>query len=312
MSRTRRTRPIDWIVCLALFAVGLFFLAAGEFARRYGTTPESALTVVTGPATDATRSSYRGTEYLRFTVAGQTVDYSSDLRGYARLLDAIAHGEPLTIGVSTRRETLIPRSGWVPLYTLAIGGETLRSYHETVTTGYRSSNAPFLLAAVLLGLGGWGLLSCYRNRNQSAAPPSPQEVAAAWRDPRRVRLAAAVVSGALYAGLLSAVLHPDSMPTSVAVFGERPLGLPLRLFIFLFFSLLFLPVPFASWHGFLILFRNAAEGGGFGKPEIVRAILSTPSVHKDLRRSRRIVVATGIFYLALMAAWIWYADSRGI
>ncbi|MFO0572580.1 MAG: hypothetical protein U1A78_01135 [Polyangia bacterium] len=94
------------------------------------------------------------------------------------------------------------------------------------------------------------------------------------------------------------------------MFGELPLGLPLRLFVFLFFSLLFLPVPFGSWHAFRILFRDAS--GGFGKAQIVRAILSTPSVHRDLRRARAIVVGIGLFYLALMAAWIWYADSRGI
>ncbi len=38
----------------------------------------------------------------------------------------------MTIGVSTKRETLLPRKGWVPLYTLEIGMESILTYETTV------------------------------------------------------------------------------------------------------------------------------------------------------------------------------------
>jgi hypothetical protein len=168
MSRLRRTRTTDWIFCLVVFLAGLFALAVGEFSRRYGTTPESELMTLTGKAENATASTVGEIQYLRFTIAGQTVDYSSEFNGYSQVLAAIRRGDPMTIGISTRPETLLPRRGWVPLYTLRIGGQTLLRYEDTVKKGDRASRAPFILSAVLLLLGGWGLFSCYRNRSLGA------------------------------------------------------------------------------------------------------------------------------------------------
>ena len=260
MGSSPRTTLGAWLLCGAIFLLGLLALSADVFARRHGTTPESELTVVRGIATNADISRVQGTEYARFTIEGQTVDYSSDLRGYPQVIDAIRHGEPMTIGVSQKRETLLPRNGWVPLYTLSIGGEQLRSYQETINTGYRASHALSIVAAVLLALGGWGLFSCYRNRHRSIVPLSSQQRAAAWNDPKRIRNAAILFSLAMYGATLAAVLQPDSLPTFRAVFGESPLGMPLRLFAGLYFTVLFLPLPFAAWHGFKILFRGALPG----------------------------------------------------
>ena len=116
----------------------------------------------------------------------------------------------------------------------------------------------------------------------------------------------------MYGAVLSAMLHPDSMPTSVKVFGERPLGMPLRLFVALFFTLLSVPIPVGAWHSYRILLRAASEGRCFSKQEIIMSLLRTPSSHPELRRSRRIVLGVGSFYLALMFGWIAYAAARGI
>ena len=157
MRQLRRTRLIDWLGCSAFLVAGLVFLAAGEYGRRYGTTPESELIVTTGVAGDATVTTVRGrygqtTDFLWFTVNGHRVDYASDTKGYGRLMEAVKTGVPLTVGVSTKRETLFPRQGWVPIYSLSIGTEPLLTYHDTVTKGYRGSNAPFIVGGVFTAI----------------------------------------------------------------------------------------------------------------------------------------------------------------
>ena len=170
--------------------------------------------------------------------------------------------------------------------------------------------APLLVGGVLFAIGLWGLRSCVRNRH--AEPLQPAQLAAAWNDPKRALLATILCSVAMYGAVLSAMLHPDSMPTSVKVFGERPLGMPLRLFVALFFTLLSVPIPVGAWHSYRILFRAASEGRCFFKQEIIMSLLRTPSSHPELRISRRIVIGVGAFYLALMFGWIAYAAARGI
>lgn len=312
MSRYQRTRRRDWLFCFAFLVVGLFFLCVAEFARRNGTTPESELTVVTGRATDASASSFKGVDYLRFTVQDQTVDYSSGMPGFDKVANAIRRGTPMTIGVSTKRETLFPRNGWVALYTLAIQGKPVLTYQDTITIGYRGSNAAFILAGVLLLISSWGLWTCFRNRNPNAEPLTPAELATAWNDPKKVRTAAIVLSVAIYGAVMFAMLHEDSMPTSIKVFGEKPLGLPLRVFIGVFFSVLMIPLPFAAWHGYRILFRHASEGGSLGQVAMVRSLFTATKIHPELKRSQVIVLAIITFYLALMFGWAFYADSRGI
>lgn len=170
MRKTQRTRVIDWIGCGVVVLVGLFFLAVSEFARRYGTTPKEELTVNTGRATDATLSQVQGrygqaTNFLRFAVAGQVTEYGSDMPGFARILQAVQNGEALTLGVSTKRETVFPRNGWAPLYSLSIGAEQVVTYEDTIEHRSRSAKAPFIVAGVLLLIGGWGLHTCYSNRH---------------------------------------------------------------------------------------------------------------------------------------------------
>ena len=305
-----KTRRIDWIVCSVVFVIGLILLGLEVFSDLYGTTPESELTTVEGSASEAQVSRIEGTSYVRFTVNHQTVDYSSDMPGYTKVVEAIKSATPMSLGISTKQETLFPRDGWVPLYTLAIGAEVLLTYQDTVGKGYRSSHSLLYMALVLLCISGWGFWTSYRNRN--AKNLTLEERAAAWQDPRRARMAALLFSIAIYSAVLFALLHPDSMPTSIKVFGESPLGLPLRLFLWMLITIVLLPLPIAAWHGYQIIFRFLAGGGRLSKLNMVRALVKTPAEHEDLRRSRNIVLGIFAFYVGLIVAWIVYADSHGL
>ena len=208
-----------------------------------------------------------------------------------------------------------PRSGAVRIeqgthHDLPIIAVTVRSAADLAPARRRRSSASVA--------GRWAQPAPAQAAHQPGRRPGrrigrrPAQLAAAWNDPKRVLLATILCSVAMYGAVLSAMLHPDSMPTSVKVFGERPLGMPLRLFVALFFTLLSVPIPVGAWHSYRILFRAASEGRGFSKQEIIMSLLRTPSSHPDLRRSRRIVLGVGTFYLALMFGWIAYAAARGI
>ena len=165
----RRTRPVDWFFSGLALAAGLLFLVAGEFSRHYGTTPESGLTHARGPATDVEFSSVTGrfgdsTDYVHFAVGGYRVSASSREPFFPRLVQAVKSGEELSIGVSTRRETLFPRSGWVPLYTLAIGPEVLLTYETTLRESYRSGYASHIVGGVFTCIGIFALCMCRKNR----------------------------------------------------------------------------------------------------------------------------------------------------
>jgi hypothetical protein len=168
----KRTRVIDWLVCGAFGVVALFFITVGVFSIFYGTTPEGDLIVATGIASNAEISTVKGrygatTDFLWFSVGGYRVSFASDQDGYDRVLNAIRSGQKITIGISTKRETLLPRRGWVPLYTLSIGEDPILTYQSTISEGYRGSNAPFIIGGVLLAISSWGLYRCFTNRNLS-------------------------------------------------------------------------------------------------------------------------------------------------
>ena len=169
-KQPKLTRLVEWLVCGAFALVALFFLVAGIFGSLYGTTPEEDLITTTGIAYDAEISTVKGrygasTDYLYFSIVGYRVSFASDQVGYNRVLDAVRSGREITIGISTKRETLLPRKGWVPLYTLNLGDDPILTYRSTVTEGYRASNAPFIVGGVLLTISSWGLYKCYINRN---------------------------------------------------------------------------------------------------------------------------------------------------
>lgn len=296
MAKGPKTRWIDWAVCVGVALVGLFFLVGHWFVTVHGTTPEKELKVVTGVPELVNASTASGVMTLRFKVGPCTVEYSSNRKGFDKVCAAIEHGQEISIGASMKRETLIPHPDWQPLYTLAVGNETILTYEHTIHSGYRESNGSLIVGLVVLGIAGYGLSTCIRNRN--ATPLSREEVIEKWSAPDLKKKQAFSIAGLIYLALMSAVCAGDSQAIFQMVFGDRPLGLPLALFTGVLFSILFLPVWLAAWHAYRIAYlKYHGEWSG---------------IHRDVKRSQLIINAVILFYVLLMVAWIWYAEANDI
>ena len=144
------------------------------------------------------------------------------------------------------------------------------------------------------------------------APQTPPTTDARWLQPARVTQATIIGSLVIFAGLLFALLHPDSMPQTQEVFGgmAAKTGLPLWAVVVLVVGIAYLPFPFALWHLFRIVFRGASEGEVISKFGLVRAIFTVPSRHPDLRGSRWMVLLIFGGYLVAILIFAYLADER--
>src|SRR5262249_5827639 len=101
--------------------------------------------------------------------AGYHTGYSSTRSRYAVVLAAVTGGEPVRVWVSTKRETLLPRRGWVPLYKLSANGRAVLEYKTGVAEkGTGLTNIPFF-GGFLLVSGVLGLAYCLWNRSRYTA-----------------------------------------------------------------------------------------------------------------------------------------------
>ena len=98
----------------------------------------------------------------------------------------------------------------------------------------------------------------------------------------------------------------------IGAFGPTMWALPTPVFVGLIVTGLYLPVPWFAWHANGIVLRGRDLGMSLDKLGILHMFLTIGRRAPELRRSQA-VVAVGIgYFIALVAAWIWYADSRGI
>ena len=171
--RTRKPRGRDWSVAVGLLVLGLATIGLDCFNRLYGTTPEAELTLVEGRPGDASLSRVSGsngasTDYLRFRVGGFRTIYASDLPGYPEVASAVERGGPVRIWVSTRRETVFLRAGWVPLYRMESGGKPIVTYDEVVASKAAERGPLLLGGAFLTAFGVWALCTCLRDSLEHA------------------------------------------------------------------------------------------------------------------------------------------------
>lgn len=119
------------------------------------------------------------------------------------------------------------------------------------------------------------------------------------------RLVAALLVGCM----LGANLDPKVRAVQVAAFGAEPLGLPVWLVVSFAEIALFAPYFWVFPHLMRIVMAHHAQGGSLSRAGIVLAVAQAGPAW---RRSRNIVIAGFVYFVALMAAWIAFAESRGI
>jgi hypothetical protein len=150
--------------CILVILVGVGSLGTYVFILLYGVTPENQLTIVEGFPTDVKLSRYRRHQHVTFTVDGIRTEYSSERPHYEDLMRALESREPVRAWVSTKRETLFERDGWVPLYKMGHRGRLIIRYQDVVAYHEEGSMSVLIVGIAIVGLGVMGLFLYFRAR----------------------------------------------------------------------------------------------------------------------------------------------------
>lgn len=131
---------------------------------------------------------------------------------------------------------------------------------------------------------------------------------------KKARIGAVVLSVLVYAILCGIHFDPKVRETSVKAFGAAPIGMPVTAVVLAGQTLLYLPMPFAFYHGMILLFRSQQEGGGTprGLFSMLAFLVEAEKRFPELKPSVYACVG-GLFYFgAIIATWIWYTNRLGI
>lgn len=115
------------------------------------------------------------------------------------------------------------------------------------------------------------------------------------------------ITGLVYVLTILAVLAPGSDMFNIKAFGARPLGLPIRWFVWGLFTVVYLPMPWVTWHTMRLVF-HATETGMHPK----HMSLTDSSESPELNDSRK-ALRGGLYYVGgLLVVWLIYTTVRGI
>ncbi|MDI3288051.1 hypothetical protein [Polyangium sp. 15x6] len=118
-----------------------------------------------------------------------------------------------------------------------------------------------------------------------------------------------IVAALLLACLLVVNLDPKVRAVQIAAFGPALFGLPAWLVVALAEIALFAPFFWVFPHLMRLVLHRYAQGGSLSKLGIVLAVAQAGP---EERRSRLVVLAGLVYFIALVTAWIVFAESRGI
>jgi len=300
MRRLRNPNAADWMCCIGALSFGIYLLGFFEFHRRHGTTPENELTLVEGVPRDVTVSGSRGakTEIITFAVDRYHTEYRGNRPKYREVHSAIDSGERLTVWISTKRETILPRQDWVPLYKLSVGDRQILTYDEVVAANEEGLSSIAIGASVFIGIGAYVLWLCVQTRRQYAAAANallrgevPNERASRPQDPvKTLNWAIILISLVFYSVIIFANLDSKVQAKSVEAFGAEPFGLPVTVVVIFFETLLYLPVPLVVRYR---IFQAARDGKQAGLGYLALGCLL-------------------LYFVLISGTWIAYCAIRGI
>ena len=121
-----------------------------------------------------------------------------------------------------------------------------------------------------------------------------------------------VVPTLVYALLIGTTFSPDVRPVLVAAFGPAPFGYPVVWVAAVAQVFLLLPFALGIHHFMLIAEQAVADGRDVGKIGLLAYAATAGRRHPHLRRSQLISVAGLGYFVMVCAAWIAYADAKGI
>jgi hypothetical protein len=150
---------------------GAAIIVVYVFNHLYGTTPEEELTPAEGvpTAVEFTKVPRRGAEFIHiisFKIGSFTTEYASDRPKYDEVVAAVESGDPIRVWISTKRETLFAREGWVPLYKLEHRGKTVLDYQTTVAHKSEGKGGMLWCAGLVIVMGAVGLFAYIRARKR--------------------------------------------------------------------------------------------------------------------------------------------------
>jgi hypothetical protein len=119
------------------------------------------------------------------------------------------------------------------------------------------------------------------------------------------RLVALLILGAV----LAANADPKAQAVMAAVFGATPLGVPVVVAVSAAEIVLFAPYFWVFPHLMRIVMESMRRGGSLSKAGIVLAVAQAGP---EQARSRWLVIAGLVYFVALMAGWIALAASKGV
>jgi hypothetical protein len=121
-----------------------------------------------------------------------------------------------------------------------------------------------------------------------------------------------VVPILIYALLVGTTFSPSIQPFLARAFGPSPFGLPVSLAVAGAVAILFLPFVLALHHFMLIAEQAAMDGRSLSKIGLLAYAIGVGQHHPELRRSQFVSLFGLVYFVLVCAAWIVYADSRGI
>ena len=135
-------------------------------------------------------------------------------------------------------------------------------------------------------------------------------------NPTSVRLASPVTLAVIFTIVIYGIgaatsFNPAGQEVFERVFG-RPFGLSPWAASLCFFTIGFIPMPYAFFHLARILLKMIEEGQGMGEFEIIVHIAHARDVGADLAFSRRVVIGGFAYCLALFILWIILVSRNGL
>ena len=145
--------------------------------------------------------------------------------------------------------------------------------------------------------------------------PDPSEFLANQLEAERGRAIRATVflSAFFYVAVIGATLDHRFRRKLVEAFGARAFGMPILAVEWIILTILYLPMPFIFWHGWIIFLEARSDGHTIhGLFSTLAYLFSDAKNHEHLKVSRWVAIAGASYYILICASWIVYAAIRRI